>query len=106
MLLNETKMSHTVLLTIEIHDEATPKQKKEFCEELLSRDFEEVKASKTKWHVKFEDSYTERSVINKLKEDLEEITKRIGIQRYNVVVHFEKSSLVIFFSGKNKPGAK
>lgn len=102
MILSETIMSHTVLLTIEIHDEVTQKQRKLFCEELLNKGFKEVKVPQTKWHMEFKDSLTEKGVVTHVKKDLEEVTKKTGIRRYNVIVSFEKSGLVIFFSGKNR----
>lgn len=102
MIINETFMSHKVLLTIDISDEATPKQRKQFYEELLSRNYKEVNTPQTKWQANFEDSLTEKSVINALKKEVESVTLKVGIRRYSVVAHFERSNLVIFFSGQNK----
>ncbi|MGE5679332.1 MAG: hypothetical protein ACM34K_00490 [Bacillota bacterium] len=95
-------MSHKVLLTIEIGDEATPKQRKQFYEELLNRNYKEIDKLQTKWQANYSDEFTEKSVISMLKREVEESVQKTGIRHYSVVAHFELSNLVIFFSGQSK----
>ncbi|MDP4194306.1 MAG: hypothetical protein Q8940_04625 [Bacteroidota bacterium] len=95
-------MNHKVLLTIDISDEATQRQRKQFYEELIRKNYKEVNNPQSKWQTCFDYSLTEKTVIDTLKKEVETVTMQIGIKRYSVVAHFEESNLVIFFSGQNR----
>ncbi|MGE5401761.1 MAG: hypothetical protein ACM3S2_15275 [Ignavibacteriales bacterium] len=98
-------MNIQAILNIDLLGEPTPRQKKNFYQELSCRSWKEVPHAENKRLVAFDNIYSDEEAIERIKRNLSEVAAMTEIFKYSAIVHFPESNLVVFFCGQNEGNA-
>ena len=94
-------MEIKAVLKIDLLGDPSPRQCRDFYEELSVKNWQKMDKEEEKLQVVYNNLHSYEEALDKIKKEISEAARASGISRYGALVHFIESNMVVFFCGKN-----